>query len=355
MNRIKRVALSSAILFSAILLPSCRTVPTSPITMDDAVGMADINKGMINRTAQFRQTVVKNSVRTGVVIDTKTQNFYAHTQQRLAARCKLLGFTDAFIAVNAKSFEEHPDHLRQLLVQLHRAGIKCHASMDLNYLYHYRAGLDLNPLSGTPAEQAIGTVTRFNGVPEESFDGIEAQIMPERISPDDVSGPVAPLFNWGENRFGRGGENDVVIRQTLTLMESVRQHSDNLIVTENVEHDLSDRTCEGQLSKAGINDFLEFCDRLIINPGSSDPDEIIEHASLEVENARKRHSLSIRIVTGDDFYSENYRKLSFGHKPWDTVLAELQRVCRTCRRNPAFAGLVFDNFSGFEILWERNR
>lgn len=350
-----------AAMLALLPLSSCRTAPPSPISMDAAATLSGANPTMVHRAAQFRQYVVKHSGQTGVVIDAKSQLFYAKEFDRLAARCKMLGFSEVYIAIPdpqrlTKSFDDYPAQMRRLLSELHRAGLKCYASLDLNYLYHYQTDVSMNPFAGERVSNVLDPIKSFNSgwsvTPEQRFDGVEAFMLPNKVLPE-VKSRTAPLYNWGEKQYGKNGENNILIQQTLSFMEKIRDSADKMTVIENIGYDFHDKTCEGQLGQASIGNFLDLCDFVIIDNTSNDPDEIIANISLELHKAVKKQSIAVRVISSQEFYSNEAAEKSFSRKPWASVVKELHKVCRESNKNPTFRGVVFDNFAGLEILWER--
>ena len=339
------------------LLYSCRTAAPPPVSLDQAAELAGVNPTMMHRAAQFRQYIIKHAARTGVVLDEKAMAFYVKQPEKLAARCKLLGFSDAYIAIpDPKKINDHPDELCALLRELHRAGIQAYASLDLNYLYGYDNSITLNPFADGLAVRAITPIMDFNASwkrsAEERFDGIETVLLPyQHIS--GINGRTASLYNWNEKQYGPNGENNILIRQTLDLMHQIREKAADLVVAQNIGHDFHDRTLANQLSRAGVNNFLDFCDFVIIDNVSNDPDVIMEHITPELRDSVGKESVAVRIITSQDFYSDQAAAQSFSRNPWLDLVKDLHRVCREGHKYPSFRGLVFDDFLGLEACWER--
>ncbi len=338
---------------------SCRTTPPQPMTSAAAVNIADANTTMQHRAEQFRQYIVKHSVRTGVVIDVKSQAFYSGQSEKLAARCQMLGMTDAYIVIpEPEKLGDRKDQIRSLLLDLHRAGIKCYASLDLGYLYHYNRKTSLNPFAGDLASQAIAPVLDYNSgwgmIAEERFDGIECILLPNRISYDERS-REASLYKWNENNYGPGGENNILISQTVDFMKRIRSAAGDLPVVQNVGCEFADKTCSGELSGAGVNAFLDFCDYLVLDDVGNNPEEIEERIATELQNATRKGSLSVRIITSRDYYSDEAAVKSFTRRPWLQVVKQLYGISRKAGKKQSFRGLVFDNYAGLETIWERTR
>ncbi len=356
--RLSKVLLLLAVAGMSGLL-SCRSVPPQPLSAEVAADSAGANATMLHRAAQFRQYIAKHGAATGVVLDAKCQGFYAGKSEKLAARCKLLGITEAYIAIpDPEKLADQKALMRKLLYELHRAGVKCYASLELNYLYRYNRDVSLNPFSGSPAARAIAPALSFNcawgTTAEDCFDGVEGVLLPTRETADKV-GRSASLYNWGEKQYGRDGENNIMVRQTLEFMRQIREDSGKLAIIQNVDQDFNDKTCGGKLSGAGVNNFLEFCDAVIVNDVGNDDGAIGEKIATELHNASLKDSVAVRILTPHDFYSEAAMANSFSRKPWLEMVKSLHGVCREANKQPAFRGLVFDDFTGLEALWERTR
>ncbi|MDD3118898.1 MAG: hypothetical protein PHQ27_06955 [Victivallales bacterium] len=345
---------------SVVWLASCRPAPPPPPpTMAAVVEASGANSSMIDRAAQFRRDIVAASVRTGVVLDARAMAFYVRQPEKLAARCRLLGFADVYLAVSDPArIGEQAATLTALLRELHRAGMQCYAALDLNYLYGYDNSVTLNPFADGLAARAVAPVVGFNTAwgraADERFDGIEAILLPYRQSAG-VSGRSAPLYRWNEDEWGRNSENSTLIRETLDLMRQIRGKAAALTVVQNIGADFHDRTLADQLARGGVNNFLDFCDVVIIDNVSNRPEEILRRITPELRDAVGKASVAVRIITSQDFYGEQAARHSFSRKPWRKLVAELHGVCRKAGAYPSFRGLVFDDFLGLEACWERTR
>lgn len=334
---------------TALLLSSCASGYPEALTKPQS---PENTPRMEKRAEQF-QDFVSSKCTVSMVIDNKTQSFYQQHPGRLAARIKSLGVKEIYLEVNPKELasfrSESAPFVRAMLRSAHAIGLKAYAMFDCTDLIQPRQDGWFG--SSSPAAARAKEIVSFNrgGDDGERFDGLLPLIAPWSVSEESHH----HLFHWKPGTFGGGGENDIMLDRSLLMLAEIRKVCGNMALSAYTAEFCHDKSSARELSHGKVADFLAAADFVVIGELNNDFTMILEAVSTELEEESKENSISIRLLCMDSHYSDKAKATSIASGNWISMVKTLNSVVKGAGRHKSFRGILIDNYSGFEAVWER--
>jgi len=69
-----------------------------------------------------------------------------------------------------------------------------------------------------------------------------------------------------------------------------------------------------------------------------------------LRDARRPRSVMVDLITGGDCYSDKSRKESLQAQSWTEIVSALHYATHEFKKYPAFRGIAFSDYSGFEAI-----
>lgn len=319
-----------------------------------AKGNSDLNISdkMRQRAIAFKnviQTNAENGFRSSTYIySSRTIKKYLDKPSELVSKLALLGFTDVYI-----SFDK-PGTLyidlgwyKKFNKLAHENNIKIHA-LSLSNLELY--------VSDAPIKTDIDWVNDYNNSvsDQEKFDGLSADLEPHILKINSTRRPAGLTLAWdSDNSYGIGKDNDLLLKRTVEVMSLAKKQMGSLTLNEAIGFFFQPRYDTGILSWGGAQQFLQYCDQVVVMAYNYQSKRVVEMATpILIAAADYPKSVSVAVKTSLNTMGDDGPLTSFQPQGWDSLITSLQYVVTECKKYNTFRGMDFFEFAGLEIMWE---
>ena len=333
------------------LLFGCHTPPVTQPIKD-----MHITPLMKKRAAEMKQVMSRCSG-FGVYLDEPSRVVYAKQPALLARRCKMLGITDIYLTVAVERHHNDPEYnsqLRQLARQLKMQQIRLWVILDNISLYTWADKLGRDN-EGEITRESVKKLIGIGGnelAGNKLLAGILLVVKPQSIIPDNDTLPHTLLYSWGDDKYGIGNDNDIIMKYSFRIIRAVKRYAGNLKVILAIPHFIHEDKQQGRISIGGINQFLDLSERVIILDYASHFKTIRLQAENELKAAQRPHSVSICLKMDPDAINGNPYGDAINYTGWDRMLRGFKYLIRRGGKYPSFRGLVIYNYAGLERSWE---
>lgn len=328
-------------LSGALLLASCFSWDKSiHSTKVDELSSTQITPLMQERSDYIKSRVFSKCKASGVFISEPVITLYAGRTPELAKRIKMLGITDAFLLFVP---EADPNRLNEFSKSLSSSGINVWLYIDSPRLY---AG-----------DKVLSTIIQAAAAFSSSHPGTKGVMIYQR--PDLLIGPSKNhtsniLFSWDEDAYGRGKDNDMLMKSALAIDAKFREALPPQIELMQMVSPIYDkRIKDGWLSTGSSADFMKICSKLCIATYFSDREKIADNAAIPLENISSKASAFIAVRTYVDIYGGADKEKSLSDKSWFKLVKDLESVINTANPIESFRGIIFYDYYGLEKMWEK--
>ncbi len=314
----------------------------------DAFKTGNISKKMKKRAAFLKEKVNSKCDSMGMFIGQDSYLLYDGRFDMLAARCAVLGITDAFLSCKLEKFgdSEHLSMLRTLLASLHRRKIRAYAIMSSPQLFANKKNI-----AGYASK-----ITDFNNnaeLQEEMFDGILADTRPDIICGKSKQYKQGVMYKWASSTYGKNMDNDMLMKRTFDILEYMKKNlPGKMSAMQAVSSFYEEKAREGKLTLGKADDFLKYCScLLLIIPGNNRRD-IFDSALTVLQGTKKAKSVLIRVNVTINKYGGADDDKSLGDKSWFKMVKDLEYVSGNASAHKSFRGIAFFNYFGLEKMWD---
>lgn len=308
-----------------------------------------------SRAAEFSSGMALNPA-AGVFINGETLNFFAELPEVLAERLALLGITEVYVAYDGEFFTDggYQSALGSLLAELKQRGISARLAFKMSDTVWQRSPNFavrnfINPKRDMLAK-IMDELLAFNrSYPESPFTGVVFDMNVEAFSGHNLAVPGGQIYGWGENTFGPGKDNDMLIKDGFAMLEKIKSGLPGMNIGCLFSSELNTFAQEGKLSIGKVSDFAAAADTLFIRVDASASADIVRTAAtLLPQSKEKQSSLYLELAV----HAENNRP-ALRRRSFRQFMTGLNAVNSGCRVYPEFRGMAFDSFAGLEDIWEK--
>lgn len=306
---------------------------------------------MCSRASDFKRAIETKGtlgLRSSVYIyGSRTIKKYIENPQDLVAKLIILGFTDVYIAYDKPPTSLYiPKNWYLSFNKLaHENGIKIHA-LSLSNLKLY--------VSDTPIIDDLEWIKEFNNSVDANrrFDGISADLEPHILKIDSDRRPQGLTLAWQEN-YGIGKDNDLLLKRTVEVMALAKKEMGLLTLNQALGFFFQARYDTGLLSWGGAQQFLQYCNNVVVMAYNYQAKRVIEMATpVLTAAAGYPKSVSIAIKTSLNTLGDDGPLTSFQPQGWDNLITSLKYILTEAKKFQTFRGLDVFEFEGLEIMWE---
>lgn len=308
---------------------------------------ADVTPRMRKRAASFKKKVAVKCSECGVYLTDEAYRLYKDRFGKLAARCAMLGINTVYMSVdfdNLNSYE-YAARTRNRLFILHKRNIKCRAVLR-------GVGFFKEP---ELIRKTVYSYKKFNENSEDAqtcFDGVCSAVEPHSVTKENENlMPVGLLFKWTENSYGPGRDNCMLVGKLFEMLELFKKYAPDVPISQSVEASYHKKAVNGELLKGTVNDFLKYCDTLIVQSYYNDRRDIYEAAldSLKASLTPKSIVICVKTVTNRNL--DEIREKSLSSKSFYKITRDMEYIVRKAAKSPSFKGVAFFNYTGLENDW----
>lgn len=337
-----------------LTIVSCRSILNTAVPVTDfaldknaLVKEAQVSEKMAENAELFRKNVSSKCTECGVYISDDVVKIYEHRPKVLAARCMLLGVTDAYIYVKYDELKtyDYSTMLRNVVKGLHAAGIRVQAVIVDPAIYSFKTEL---------IAKYIQQIKDFNAKYDEEtkFDGISIDIQPDNFIRNSETYNYGVLYRWSNDNYGKGGDNDMLMKQCFAILEKAKQNVNQMSLAQTISHYYDTETTNGALTVGKIDNFLKYADTIRVIANSSDRRDIWDYASQVILKSTKAQSVVISVKTSKSIHGDKIRDISLSWKSWGKIVKDLEFVADIAGKHASFRGLAFHDYEGLEKAWE---
>jgi hypothetical protein len=281
----------------------------------------------------------------GVYIYSRTLDTYAGQYKNLAERCTALGITEVYLSFSSKSGrsdKKYQKKIQQFIGALHKQNILVYASF-----------LDHKILVGEkPLGEALQGFEAYNKTSPKStrFDGICADIEPHIIK-KGRDFPETFKLRWdGKKGYGKGLDNDLLVQQTISLLEEVRKTLPDIAFAQSIPHFFHHHAVNGDMEKGRVSDFLKPCDFVVLMAYSDQPKKIVKYARDELKDNKNKKSVMVAVKTSIKTKGGGGDSTSLHGAGWKKMILSLKEVIKDASKHSSFRGISFFEFEGLETM-----
>lgn len=328
-------------LLGILLLASCFSWDKSiHATKVDELSSSQVTPLMQERADYIKSRVFSKCKASGVFLSEQGMTLYAGRAAEFTKRIKILGITDVFLIFVPEADSKRLDEFTE---SLSSSGINVWLYIDSPRLYAGDKVL-------SPITQA--TVTFCSG--HSGIKGIMIYQRPDLISEPGQSYTSGILFSWDEDTYGKGKDNDMLMKSALNIAAKFRKALPPQIeLMQMISPTYDKRIKDGWLSSGSSTDFMKICSKLCIAAYFSDREQIAENTSLPLENISSKASTFIAVRTYVDIYGGADKEKSLSDKSWFKLVKDLESVINTAKPFDSFRGIIFYDYYGLEKMWEK--
>jgi hypothetical protein len=291
------------------------------------------------------------NLRFGVYVYRRTLDRYVGRESALALRCAEAGIGEVYLAFSNQRYSandaEYLKSIRATVASFHEKGIQVHAlALDDPKLV----------FDDAKAVQIVKHVLSYNaGSPENArFTGICADIEPhilkEKNQPVHGSFPIV----WSTETYGIGGPNDQLVGKSIRVIDVICKASSGLPVSQAVAATIYRRLKRGELSCGTPTDYLNAgCRFLLLMAYSNQANKVVSHSMPFLQDSPKPNSVMVAVKTSSQTTGDEGPKTTFAGLDRKQFLLKVETILETCTCQPAFRGIAFFEYDGFEAILDK--
>ncbi len=170
--------------------------------------------------------------------------------------------------------------------------------------------------------------------------------------------PSNAMYLWSENAYGKGRDNDLLMRQTFEELKECRKVIETtgagklnyLPLSVAVPAFYHDRAAKGDLSCGKITDFLAIAHQVIVIGEGSKPSEFGASFNAELKAASKYKE---RVIMGLNLAPHSVgTRNNLRRRDWADLAKITNYLIMRGGKYDAFGGMVFMPWHTLELLWE---
>ncbi len=342
-----RIIFSGMTVLAVLAFQGCSS--TKPYSADPNLEKAgNITPKMANRARIFRKSI-SGKTECDFIVSAPSYRGHANNYDQLAARLAALGvktvYLDSTQEVGMKT-DESIRELRNILKVMRYRKLKCYL-----IVYDYQ-------LINTPEQSGKTLAAKlldFNSNAEnnlEKLDGMVNGIVPDQIDYNNYKVPNGIWYRWNSQSWGKGRDNDILMQNCLKSLETIKSAAPGFPILQIVNHTYQKLYEEGKLNCGSSAAFLKNTQYLLVECYSNYQRDVFEYALPYLKTAKRQKSITIMLKSDPKTFLGGAIEKSISSKEWFRVLGDLRFIIRATKRYPAFRGFAFNNYAGFEDVWE---
>ncbi len=350
---------AAGIIAGALFLTGCASWEYMPKSDAEKI-LGGTDDAQYNSRAAELTAVIGENAANLMVLDDNTMMFYAETPESLTARISALGVKEIALPYN-KEFFSAPDFQRAaagLIKAAHQAGVQVYLQIKLSDITWKRSdNYFVRKWFNTPASQNIKLAEKLadyqHRFPEAGFDGTIFDFNVNFFTVGNAELPTGILYNWGENNYGVGRDNDLIIKQGFAAIAELKKVMPAAAKTGiRFPAEIAARADNGELSRGSLADFLAEADFVLPHIYAGSSHKFVQNFQALTENlpAEDRHRVMFLLAISG--HAEN-NAATLRRRNFKQFTVGLQAVEDGCRKLPSFRGMAFDSFQAIEDILEK--
>ncbi len=321
----------------------CATPPEIPLT--------PISPEMRERAAAMREALAPLPLH-GVALMPEAAMLYHDREEALVERLKLLGYNRLYLVI--KDVDMLNEDFTDMVTTARRSGLECEILAPQRFFMPQRTGnvVQRKWSDPDPLQTVAGKIRKFNAaLPDDAKLGgvtvssdIHIYTLKSEVLPSNI------IYLWGDNSYGIGRDNDILIRQQLVKLSRFRDTvGTGLPLTVIIPDFYHDRTVAGDLSCGKVTDFLKVASRVVVNGAGGRPTEFSESIKQELQSA----DAPGRVLIGVNLAGHSSEmKMTLRRRDWADFVKIIGYLSRTGHTYPACGGMLAGPYRAIELLWE---
>ena len=306
----------------------------------DKLSSSPVTPVMRERAAYIKDRVFSKCAASAVFISHQGITLYSGRAEEMAKRASLLGFTDAFLL-----FDTNADtaQLVEFSESFGKSGINVWLYIDSPRLY-----------AGDKILSAIiaSTVGYCTAHPEVK--GVLIYQRPDLIRGTTKNYTSDILFNWDDDAYGKGLDNDMLMKSALDIAAKFRKALPAKVeIMQMISPFYDSRIKDASLSTGSTADFMKICSKLCIAAYFSDRFQIDENIQPPLKKAQEKASVFVAVRTYVDIYGGADKEKSLSDKSWFKLVKDLESITKSAASSKSFRGIAFYDYYGLEKMWEK--
>ena len=302
------------------------------------------------RAEQLKQVISPLKIRGVVMFPSAFFDRETAPDSVMMEALKRCGFNRVYCHITSE--QELNGRLREFITSAKSAGLSVEiAFSQLDYYRRYRG----NQLIRWALIQYPGLVDVARKVADFS------RKLPENVRPDGVMVHIAPdiyngknavrmydhLYCWTEKRYGKGGDNDLLMREAYEQLQAIAAIPELPPMTIAFADFFHEKAKEGELSVGTIGDFAKISPRLAVLNTANLPSRMSRNIADELADAPQGCRI-IAVVPLAHHTSVDADRLR--RRDWNDFIRAVNALVDISKRDDNFHGVILSPFAVVEYL-----
>ncbi len=284
----------------------------------------------------------------GAFISTRMYENYRYSPDELIGHLRQAGITQIYLLSEGYNVNDFGEELPGFLAAMRKAGIPAWIAVTDRIFYErdQKSFISLTTSEINYDKQLNRRIQEFYDM--DGVSGIVLALTPNINSHQRHRN----LYVWGENTYGIGGSNDMLMKQSYAMASGIRKKFSGKPLALMIPGLFHTKAAAGELSVGRIRDFLPLADQLIVTAFANVPEGQLKALQPQFEEAASMGKpLVVCVLTDDHFSSTQFDSLSRG--TFTEFMEKMTSALAIVRNESGFGGVAFMNFRGVEILLEK--
>ncbi len=284
----------------------------------------------------------------GAFISTRMYENYRYSPDELIGHLRQTGITQIYLLSEGYGVNDFGEELPGFLAAMRKAGIPAWIVVT-DRIFYERDQKSFVSLTTSEINYDKQLNQRIQGFYD--MDGVFGIVL--ALTPNINSHQRhRNLYAWGENTYGIGGSNDMLMKQSYAMASDIRRKFRGKPLALIIPGLFHAKAAAGELSVGRIRDFLPLADQLIVTAFAAVPEGQLKVLQPQFEEAASMgKQLVVCLLTDDHFSSLHLDSLSRG--TFNEFMEKMSSALAIVRNETGFGGVAFMNFRGVEILLEK--
>ena len=324
--------------------PSREVIPAAlpPHPAEDAVTQ--------KRAEQLKLTLAPFAIRGTAVFPAALFPNAQFSDEAIFKAIRQCGFNRVYCHITSE--QELNDRLRQFLAAAADAKFPVEiviSQIDYYRRYHANQLLRWLLIQYPDLVKVAKLVTDFNeSLPEDHrFAGITVHIAPHICDGKNAERMYGRIYRWQENRYGKGGDNDMLMLEAFADLRKIAAIEDLPPLTIAFPDFYHERARSGDLSVGAIKDFAAISKSLTIVDTANLPSKISKNIADELEDAPSDVRITVAIPLAHHISVDTER---LRRRNWDDFIRAVAASTATSGKDDNFRGVVIGPFAVVEYM-----
>ena len=192
-------------------------------------------------------------------------------------------------------------------------------------------------------------VAEFNAeLPENRrLNGITVHVPPHLYNGKNVRRMYGSIYCWSANSYGKGEDNDMLMRQTFETLKEIAAIENLPVLTVAVPDFIHERAKKGDLSIGTVKDFAAITPRVAMVNTANLPSQLAENIAGELADAPEKSQILAVIPLASHISIDSAR---LRRRNWNDFIRAVENTVAVSKKSPAFNGVILSPFSVVEYL-----